>query len=190
MTIHCALTYRSLIPNKLILNFNKTNFTKFVNNKSKTIMHVSCYNQYIQNNYVHTDNHVNLKSHTERTVCQPHTSFTIKVFFIYGKEERTTKHCNIHRAQHMLAQFTSQKNSVNQKLLHLRNNAHLHHFKLHAPLYLVSCEVSDLQFCPSKCKMCEKTQFTVQYLWIKRRGQEGVILMNYSKIFYLLQTSR
>jgi len=41
MTLHFALTYKSLIPNKLILNFNKTNFTKFVTSKSKTITHVS-----------------------------------------------------------------------------------------------------------------------------------------------------
>jgi len=69
MKLYCALTYKMSIPNKLILNVNKIKLTKYVTNKSKTIMHVSCYNQYIQNNWVHNHSHVNWKSHTECTVC-------------------------------------------------------------------------------------------------------------------------
>jgi hypothetical protein len=52
----------------------------------------------------------------------------------------------------------ARKKFVHQTLLHLRNNAHLHHRKLRVPLYLVSREVPDLQLHPSKCKMCEKNK--------------------------------
>jgi hypothetical protein len=42
--------HKSFTTNKFILNVNTINFTKFLTNKSETIMHVSYYDQYIQNN--------------------------------------------------------------------------------------------------------------------------------------------